>query len=150
MIKFSLLLLTLYVIYYAGNIIYDLFIKKEAVVNQEESEVFSFSDFTADKDAPAVVGIKDVENLNMPQSFTKKEIIPKLSPENAERPSLEELRQRFESEQDLDDVSQGEPEKKKEAPKTKDSGWHQILNLSETMVQLVSNIDGHKVYHSTM
>ena len=150
MIKFSLLLLTLYVIYYAGNIIYDLFIKKEAVVNQEESEVFSFSDFTADKNAPAIIGIEDVENLNMPKSFTKKEIIPKLSPENAERPSLEELRERFESEQDLDEVSQEEPEKRNETPKMKDSGWYQILNLSETMVQLVSNIDGHKVYHSTM
>src|SRR5690554_4637724 len=126
MIKFSLLLLTLYVIYYAGNIIYDLFIKKEAVVNQEESEVFSFSDFTADKEAPAVVGIEDVENLNMPQSFTKKEIIPKFSPANEERLNLEELRQRFESEQDLDDVLQGEPEKKNEAPKPKDSGWQNI------------------------
>ena len=42
------------------------------------------------------------------------------------------------------------PEKKKEAPKAKDNGWQDILNLSETMVQLVSNIDGHKVYHSTM
>lgn len=136
--------------YYAGNIIYDLFIKKETVVNQEEPEVFSFSDFTADKEAPAVVGIEDVENLNMPQSFTQKEIIPKLSPENEESPGLEELRQRFESEQDLDDVSQNKPEQKNEAPKMKDSGWNQILNLSETMVQLVSNIDGHKVYHSTM
>lgn len=150
MIKFSLLLLTAYVLYYAGNIIYDLFIKKEATIHQEESEIFSLSDFTDKKEDPKVVGIEDVENLNTPQSFTKKEIIPKSSSEDEERLSLDELRQRFESEQDLNDISDSEPEKEKEALKEKDSNWQNILNLSETMVQLVSNIDGHKVYQSTM
>lgn len=150
MIKFSLLLLTAYVLYYAGNIIYDLFIKKEATIHQEESEIFSLSDLTDKKEDPKVVGIEDVENLNTPQSFTKKEIIPKSSSEDEERLSLDELRQRFESEQDLNDISDSEPEKEKEALKEKDSNWQNILNLSETMVQLVSNIDGHKVYQSTM
>ena len=149
MIKFSLLLLTAYVLYYAGNIIYDLFLKKAVITNQEESEVFSLSDFSETEDAK-IVGIEDVENLNTPQSFTKKEVIPKPSSEDEERLSLDELRQRFESEQDLDDISDSEPEKKKETPKEKDSNWQNILNLSETMVQLVSNIDGHKVYHSIM
>lgn len=150
MIKFSLLLLTVYVLYYAGNIVYDLFLKKTTTTNQEESEIFSLSDFTNEKKDVTVVGIEDVENLTMPKSFTQKEIVPKLSEGNEERPSLEELRQRFESEQDLDDVPQNEPEQKNEVPKTKDNQWYQILNLSETMVQLVSNVDGHKVYHSTM
>ena len=150
MIKFSLLLLTAYVLYYAGNIIYDLFLKKENTTHQEESEVFSLLDFTDKKEDPKVVGIEDVENLNTPQSFTKKEIIPKSSSEDEERLSLDELRQRFESEQDLNDISDSEPEKEKEALKEKDSNWQNILNLSETMVQLVSNIDGHKVYQSTM
>lgn len=150
MIKFSLLLLTAYVLYYAGNIIYDLFLKKEITTHQEESEFFSLSDFTNEKENPAMVGIEDVETLNMPKSFNKKEIIPQFSTQNEERLSLEELRQRFESEQDLDDLPEVQPEKKKEAPKAKDNGWQHILNLSETMVQLVSNIDGHKVYHSTM
>ena len=150
MIKFSLLLLTAYVLYYAGNIIYDLFIKKEATIHQEESEIFSLSDLTDKKEDQKVVGIEDVENLNTPQSFTKKEIIPKSSSEDEERLSLDELRQRFESEQDLNDISVSEPEKEREALKEKDSNWQNILNLSETMVQLVSNIDGHKVYQSTM
>lgn len=150
MIKFSLLLLTVYVLYYAGNIVYDLFLKKTTTTNQEESEIFSLSDFTNEKKDATVVGIEDVENLTMPKSFTQKEIVPKLSEENEERPSLEKLRQRFESEQDLDDDPQNEPEQKNEVPKTKDNQWYQILNLSETMVQLVSNVDGHKVYHSTM
>lgn len=150
MIKFSLLLLTVYVLYYAGNIVYDLFLKKTTTTNQEESEIFSLSDFTNEKKDATVVGIEDVENLTMPKSFTQKEIVPKLSEGNEERPSLEELRQRFESEQDLDDDPQNEPEQKNEVPKTKDNQWYQILNLSETMVQLVSNVDGHKVYHSTM
>ncbi|MCQ4139510.1 hypothetical protein [Chryseobacterium sp. EO14] len=150
MIKFSLLLLTAYVLYYAGNIIYDLFLKKETTPQQEESEVFSLSDLTDKRENPAMVDIEDVETLNMPKSFTRKEINPKLSSEHEERLSLDELRQRFESEQDLDDASEEETEKKNEAVKEKDSGWQNILSLSETMVQLVSNIDGHKVYHSTM
>ena len=150
MIKFSLLLLTVYVLYYAGNIVYDLFLKKETVVNQEESETFSLSDFTNEKKEATVGGIEDVENLTMPKSFNQKEIIPKRSAQDEERPNLEELRQRFESEQDLGDVPQNKPEQKNETPKMKDSGWDQILNLSETMVQLVANIEGHKVYHSTM
>ena len=142
--------MTAYVLYYAGNIIYDLFLKKAPNTNQEESEVFSLSDFTDKKEDAKIVGIEDVENLNTPKSFTKKEVIPKPSSEDEERLSLDELRQRFESEQDLDDISDSEPEKKKETPKEKDSNWQNILNLSETMVQLVSNIDGHKVYHSIM
>ena len=150
MIKFSLLLLTAYVLYYAGNIVYDLFLKKATTTNQEESEVFSLSDFTDEKEDATVVGIEDVENLNMPKSFIKKEIMPQLSPDNEERLSLDELRHRFESEQDLNDISVSEPEKEREALKEKDSNWQNILNLSETMVQLVSNIDGHKVYQSTM
>ena len=150
MIKFSLLLLTAYVLYYAGNIVYDLFLKKATTTHHEESEVFSLSDFTNEKENPTTVGIEDVETLNMPKSFNKKEIIPQFSSPNEEILSLEELRQRFESEQDLDDFLNVQPEKKKEAPKAKDTGWQDILNLSETMVQLVSNIDGHKVYHSTM
>ena len=150
MIKFSLLLLTAYVLYYAGNIIYDLFLKKEVTTHHEESEVFSLSDFTNEKENPTTVGIEDVETLNMPKSFNKKEIIPQFSSPNEEILSLEELRQRFESEQDLDDFPEVQPEKEREALKEKDSNWQNILNLSETMVQLVSNIDGHKVYQSTM
>lgn len=150
MIKFSLLLLTAYVLYYAGNIIYDLFLKKEVTTHHEESEVFSLSDFTNEKENPTMVGIEDVETLNMPKSFNKKEIIPQFSSPNEERLSLDELRQRFESEQDLDEIPEVETEKKNEPQKTKDNGWQHILNLSETMVQLVANIDGHKVYHSTM
>ena len=57
MIKFSLLLLTAYVLYYAGNIIYDLFLKKENTTHQEESEVFSLLDFTNEKENPTMVGI---------------------------------------------------------------------------------------------
>ena len=69
MIKFSLLLLTAYVLYYAGNIIYDLFLKKENTTHQEESEVFSLLDFTNEKENPTMVGIEDVETLNMPRFF---------------------------------------------------------------------------------
>ena len=120
MIKFSLLLLTVYVIYYAGNITYDLFLKKEAKGSQEESAFFSLSDDFADKEAPVVVGIEDVENLNMPQSFTKKEVVPQSASEVDEPLNLEALRRRFESEQDMDGALDRVAEKEKKSSRTQE------------------------------
>jgi len=147
MIKFSLLLLLAYLLYYAGNFIYDLFLKKDPA-KEEESEVFSLLDTSNINIEPLVVGIEDVESLIMPKSFSKKEVIPKHSPEDEERLSLDELRQRFESELDLDDYGETEPKNIEEPAKSNHNGWDNILQLSETMVQMVANIDGHKVYHS--
>ncbi|WP_126652233.1 hypothetical protein [Chryseobacterium aureum] len=147
MIKFSLLLLLAYVLYYAGNFIYDLFLKKDPA-RQDEPEVYSLSEISDVNLEPLSVNIEDVESLIMPKSFSKNEVIPQHSPENEERFSLDELRKRFESELDLDDYGKKEPENIGGSAKSNHKGWDDILQLSETMVQMVANIEGHKVYHS--
>jgi hypothetical protein len=89
---------------------------------------------------------------------------------------LEELRRRFESEQDLDGFDQLEEPIKNtteniEAIQSKNNEnhqnhiqeeqglsiqksnrnkWHQLLNLAETSVQMISHNDGYKIYHSIM
>lgn len=208
MIKISLAILTVYLLYYAGNIVYDLFLKKDKKSNEDETEEFSLSEISEEQGFVSSVGIEDVENLNTPKSFNKNPIQRDgINETTEERQDLERLRQLFESEQDLDesDFSKEnlsetnsseietqpsskeeqiqnelqEPEQEQESseqefsettveenpqtkeyvqpnqelsiqetPKSKD--WKTMLNLSETLVQLVANHNGHKVYHSVM
>jgi hypothetical protein len=75
MAKFIIILLVLYVIYYTGNIVYDLFIKKGNSLITEENDVFSIAEFEEqNRDDVTSVGIEDVENLNTPKSFNKREL----------------------------------------------------------------------------
>ena len=179
MIKYSLLLLVAYFLYYAGNIVYDLFLKKEKISEVDMTEEFSLADISKSDNQPSIqVGIEDVENIKTPKSFLKKEINPFENPSSfEENPSLDELRKRFEAEQDIDEIfptqnnSEKEVEKEPEKPsdnenfsnqnineigenskrKTivkKENQWKDFLNLAETTVKMVANFEGHKVYHS--
>lgn len=197
MIKISLGILAVYLIYYAGNILYDLFLKKENENNIEETEEFSLSEISGQyENLTATIGIEDVENINTPKSFSKNQIHSEIIEGKEERQDLEYLREQFESEQDLDEhensskkdfaesENQSYPEKaesievnldergkistEKEIQKPNEviqqypmtvnanqetsrmKEWKTMLNLSETLVQLVANYDGYKVYQSTM
>ena len=114
MLKYSLILLGAYFLYYAGNIVYDLFLKKEKTVQTDVAEEYSLGDFAqAENEEPTLIGIEDVENLKTPKSFLKSEPIPIQRQNNFEdNPSLEELRKRFEEEEDLDGTSSKQPETK--------------------------------------
>lgn len=174
MIKYSLILLAAYFLYYAGNILYDLFLKKEKITHVDLTEEFSLGGFAqTDAEPPSRVGIEDVENVSTPKSFLKKELhFPEQSSTN-QQPDLEELRKRFEAEQDIGDMpasandttaapvekspsdntnhSQNMPEEEhsnREKAEPKKSHWKELLNLSETTVQMVANYEGQKVYHS--
>ncbi|THV57530.1 hypothetical protein [Chryseobacterium candidae] len=178
MIKYSLILLAAYFLYYAGNILYDLFLKKEKITHVDLTEEFSLGGFAqTDAEPPSRIGIEDVENVSTPKSFLKKELdFQKLSSTN-QQPDLEEMRKRFEAEQDIDYMTapvndtksapaekspsdntnqpQDMPVKAEEYPKRekaepKKSHWKELLNLSETTVQLVANYGGQKVYHSVI
>lgn len=196
MIKISLCILAVYLTYYAGNIFYDLFLKKEKEIFKEETEEFSLSEISEQyEDLTKNVGIEDVENLNTPKSFNKNPIYSGITEGNEERQDLEYLRELFEFEQDLNefdnpskkDVAENESlsypentesseasfdqkgkipdEKEDEKPNERDSletisnidkesvrikDWKAMLNLSETLVQMVANYDGYKVYQSIM
>jgi len=178
MLRYSLILLGAYFLYYAGNIVYDLFLKKEKTVNTDATEEFSLADFAQSESLPpSSVGIEDVENIRTPKSFLKSEI-PTTQVQNTfeENPDLDELRRRFESEQDLDGFddmeklvknitenteaiqskknenyqNQNQEETSSSIQKSNRNKWHQLLNLAETSVQMISHNDGYKIYHSIM
>ncbi|MEN5308890.1 hypothetical protein ABE425_15355 [Chryseobacterium cucumeris] len=178
MIKYSLILLAAYFLYYAGNILYDLFLKKEKIIHVDLTEEFSLGSFAQnDAEPPSRIGIEDVENLSTPKSFLKKELDFQKPSSTDQQPDLEEMRKRFEAEQDIDDLpapvndttaapvekspsdntsqpqdmpNEAEEYPKREKAEAKKSHWKELLNLSETTVQLVANYDGQKVYHSAI
>jgi hypothetical protein len=75
MTKIIISIISVYLLYYAGNIIYDLFLKKDISKHQDETEEYSLNDFL-DNNTTEVkeVSIDDVENINTPNSFNKKEL----------------------------------------------------------------------------
>lgn len=172
MAKFIIILLALYVIYYTGNIVYDLFIKKGNSLITEESDVFSITEFEEqNRTVVMTIGIEDVENLNTPKSFNKREFPINEEP-SEERQNIDVLRERFESEQNIDsfdptainqnieeeDIQSETPddeeiESPKEdqvlAKKANKEMFDDFLSLAETLVQLVSNNKGHKVYNAS-
>lgn len=177
MVKISLSILAVYLIYYVVNILYDLFLKKETEIYKEEEEEFSLSEISEQyEDLTKNVGIEDVENLNTPKSFNKNLFHPDPIEGKEERQDLEHLREQFESEQDIDNfqneekieeehpkISETLPSLKKEtipnqntddrilnAGQNNKDKFRDLLNLAETNVQLISSIDGYKIYQSTM
>lgn len=159
MLKYSLILLGTYFLYYAGNIVYDLFVKKERIVQTDESEEFSLAELgQADTQPVSQIGIEDVENIKTPKSYLKRELHPTENPTSfEENPDLEELRRKFEAEQDIDEdipvqneIKEEDETSEKKETKSRKNLWKELLNLSETTVQLVANYDGQKVYHSTI
>ena len=107
MTKFLIILIALYILYYIGNIVYDLFIKKESTLVTEESDVFSLAEFEEqNRDDVTTVGIEDVENLKTPKSFNKREF-PVNNDLSENREDIEVWRQRFESEQNIDYFESG-------------------------------------------
>ncbi|MDQ8749924.1 hypothetical protein [Elizabethkingia miricola] len=177
MIKYSLILLGFYFLYYAGNILYDLLLRKGKTVQGNVTEEFSLGGFSeVNAQPPISIGIEDVENVSTPRSFLKKELDSQKQSSTEEKVDLEELRKRFEAEQDIDDMpsivkdtkatekedqnqadntthSHDKPGKAEEHSKNENTGlknshWKELLNLSETTVQMVANYEGQKVYHS--
>ncbi|HCD9233398.1 TPA: hypothetical protein NEG48_000356 [Elizabethkingia anophelis] len=153
--KIVIIITVLYLLYYGGNIIYDLFLKKEIIVITDETEEFTLSDF-AEKNKEEIqgVGIEDVENLNTPKSFsTNSEAISVKNESPEERPDIDRWREKFEAEEDIDQydsLTKAIPNQPEEKPISKNTDWKKMLNLAETSVQVVANIEGHKVYQSTM
>ncbi|WPO84641.1 hypothetical protein SD427_18760 (plasmid) [Chryseobacterium sp. JJR-5R] len=103
MIKGVLILLGVYFLYYGTNIIYDLFLKKDKTVETDVSEEFSLEEVAGQQHTIAQVQIEDVENVKMPDSFVTNGFQSKDDMIESARPDLEDLRNRFEAEQDMDE-----------------------------------------------
>lgn len=160
MIKYAFIIIGVYILYYAGNMAYDLFIKKDKVIETDSSEEFSIGDFAeSEKVVPKQVQIEDVENISTPKSYLKHEINSQVDEELSD---INDLREKFEAEQELNDFmipsnqNALQPEIFETNTRTiisetkKKVDWKALLQLSETSVQMVANYEGQKVYHSIM
>lgn len=167
MIKYSLILLGIYFLYYGANIMYDLYLKKKKKTETDTTEEFSL-DIPENEKSPTQVNIEDVEDLRIPNSYLKEGFQTNNDELQEARPDLVDLRSRFESEEDLDKehsenpiiqtTAQSLPELnnvkmqtqvitgQKEESASRKNEWKEMLRLSETTVQMVANYDGQKVY----
>ncbi|WP_277111874.1 hypothetical protein [Chryseobacterium taklimakanense] len=176
MTKFTIAVITLYILYYSGNILYDLYFKKIPEKNKPDAEeLFSVSDM-ADKDQPEItqVGIEDTETLNTPSSFTSNYAEAESLSNSENLTDLEVLRRKFEQEEALSDedfsrldkinTSENVPQpeiitEKAEQPKPvptvqdydedRERKFREMLNLAETTVQVL-DIDGIRTYQSSL
>ncbi|MCT7905135.1 Uncharacterised protein [Candidatus Ornithobacterium hominis] len=85
-----------YVLYYTGNIAYDLFIKKEnKIVGEEEVVTFSLSELA--EDVPQMnFNVESVEEMDMPNSYTYYE--PEQRENEVDEAWLEEMKKKWEEE----------------------------------------------------
>ena len=158
--KFIPVILGLYFLYYVGMVIYDLFLKKEKVVEAENSEQnYSISDFAQqNKETPVVVGIEDVENIRTPKSY--EEIQEPFLSATDENQDIEKLKNKYEDENKLDEEEMEIAENKTESEEQTENKnpsiadkpisnlkIKDILNHINTKVKMVANYDGQKVYH---
>ena len=152
--KFIPIILGLYFLYYVGMVIYDLFLKKEKVVEAENSEQnYSISDFAQqNKETPVVVGIEDVENIRTPKSY--EEIQEPFLSATDENQDIEKLKSKYEDENKLDEEEMeiAEEQTENKNPSIADKPISNlkikdILNHINTKVKMVANYNGQKVYH---
>ena len=135
-------------------VIYDLFLKKEKVVEAENSEQnYSISDFAQqNKETPVVVGIEDVENIRTPKSY--EEIQEPFLSATDENQDIEKLKNKYEDENKLEEEEMeiAEEQTENKNPSIADKPISNlkikdILNHINTKVKMVANYDGQKVYH---
>lgn len=158
--KFIPIILGLYFLYYVGMVIYDLFLKKEKVVEAENSEQnYSISDFAQqNEETPVVVGIEDVENIRTPKSY--EEIQEPFLSATDENQDIEKLKNKYEDENKLEEGEMEIAENKTESEEQTENKnpsiadkpisnlkIKDILNHINTKVKMVANYDGQKVYH---
>lgn len=159
--KIYLAIAVLYIVYYSGNIIYDLFIKKDKNSNNEAtSEVFLIGEDDIMDDVKNVV-IDDIESIKTPEVFENKEL-GKISNTNFEKPDTELWRKRFEDEQNIDAYMENENKQEKVNDISKSSNeetkslkkrnieWKDMMNLAETQVRVINSIDGYKIYKAQL
>ncbi|MGQ1928987.1 hypothetical protein [Ornithobacterium rhinotracheale] len=164
-LKFISIVLFVYIIYYAGNIIYDLFLKKDKPKEgEEEIQELTLGDYAQEAQEEIVnVDIDEAEEINAPESFITDE--PNLfESKEPQRVSLSEMQRKFEEESKLEDESEkpqkneneeenaggSSNEKEKEIREVRQNPkkrFKDILKKAETEVRMIDNIDGEKVYN---
>lgn len=177
MITFIQIVVIVYVLYYTGNILYDIFLKKETqVIDQENAEEFSFGESVRN------VAMEQVEEMTTSSHFEvdEDEIFSNDSSDPTTDVDVEVLKRKYQEEIELEnddknDTSHQETQIKEEptAPtsdtenvggfsnekdtvdkseliKKNKQRFKEFLNLAETSVQTIITADGEKLFKSTM
>ncbi|MGC4130246.1 MAG: hypothetical protein QM564_11985 [Bergeyella sp.] len=159
-----LIILVAYFLYYAGNIVYDGFLKTEKELGKEDVQEYSIGDMPEKMDENVSnIEIDDVENINTPKSFHKREVVNSENiDEDNNEVDLDKWRESFEAERELENFENEilnqniASEDKAEEPEEKSSGSSKLkpkkINIqklmkdAETKIQMIANHDGYKTY----
>ncbi len=176
---FIQIVVIVYVLYYTGNILYDIFLKKETqVIDQENAEEFSFGESVRN------VAMEQVEEMTTSSHFEVDEDEIFSNDDSSEPEAdvdVEALKRKYQEEinieenDDKNDTSYQETQIKEEptAPtsdtenvggfsnekdtvdkseliKKNKQRFKEFLNLAETSVQTIITADGEKLFKSTM
>lgn len=144
--KFIGILLVIYLVYYAIVILLDL--KQKEKGKDDEKEVFTIVDVEDENNTIKNIDIEDVENMKIPSELENEEKI-------LTNKSIEELKRHHEEEIAIEENNilvneekiQNNPHSDKEERQNR---FKKMMELAETSVQLVANIDGQKVYQSIL
>lgn len=145
MTNFILITIAIYVLYYAGNIVYDLFVAKEKkLATEEDKEEFSLENLAdADEVNVTQVDLDSVEEITSSNSIEIDEEEIFSGEEN------EEIT--FNTGEVEDTLSFAENTVSVESIKeVQRKRFRDILNQAETSVQVVLNAEGEKLFQSTM
>ncbi len=152
--QFVLIVLGIYTLYYAGNIIYDLYLKKEKV-EEEEEQTINIEGIEVSENIENV-GIDDVEEMNTPNEFASDEDYLADFNHNEKREtnqSIEELQHKYEEERLLDkaandNTGEKNAEKKNNGlKKINTMDFQNILNSASSKVSVVKDNDGILSYN---
>ncbi len=138
----------IYILYYAGNIIYDLFIKKDNTVASDQSEDFVIGDVPDDLQN---VVIDDVENIRTPTSFN---IISNNNDmeEDDSSPDEASWTKKYEEENRMNSISNQTSENLglKEIKENENDAWEKMMLKASTSVSVVKDDEGNFIYKSTL
>lgn len=118
------IIVVLYVLYYAGNIIYDLFLKKEKVVEGDDDLEEFHGEVRPEQSEVVQVSQDEVEEMNMPSSYQNNVSVSALDDNQQEQEqewseemlqeTTNDLQKRYEEEQRLNNFEGLETENKKQ------------------------------------
>ena len=151
MAKFIQYLILVYLLYYSGNILYDIFIRKpKTPIDEQDKEEFSLGEFVK----PEVINVEldDVElmNTNSTMEVEEEELFGNSSGENDM--NLDTLKQKFEQEEHLstDTSNTSSPTSSKineeEVKKRNKQTMREIMRMVQTQEQLVGSIGNEKIF----
>lgn len=147
--RFFIITFFVYVIYYLAMLIYDVYLRKEkSVPDEEDKQEFSLAEM-----ADNTITNVDFDEVEQMTTSSKVEVNENdifssaTDSENTDEPSsenLEALKRKFEEEEHLDDNEGGQTEvftpiNKKEILKRDNEHFKNLLSLAETNVQVIFN-----------